>query len=182
MKKSIYNILFISFVSLATLSSLSSCSGNNQDNTDAIEVNGDRSDTDPVDYIHGSSHLTSTQIDSLANQADFLSPGQGVGVLWYFSQTIEKSSGRNKTEKMVAFKDLYNILASNYGSDFQTALRKLQSRHHVDLKSIFEEITDRFNGADDESGSISADEVRNDTIPTDSINPGVEPTPVEESL
>lgn len=154
--------------------------GKKSDNV-TVDVTDAEVDMEIVDYEHGMSKLTPKQLDSLAvNAIDELQPGQAVGVLMYYSDIVNDSRGSKRWETMRKYRDVYDIVLGNYGSDFRAAVDKARSEKGVDLAQIYDAYAGRLTDYDDGSGIVSTDEAKPDSakvaadstmvVPADSLN------------
>lgn len=133
----------------------SACSG-----SDSGSANSETITDGIVDFTeNGHAPRNTGHIDSLANEADFLSAGEGVGVLVAYNDIIcqAREGGKSKLmyETMRKFVDLYNIVSHNHRSEFIDATDKVLRNQGPDLRNLVTEYRDRLADYDDASGMIS---------------------------
>lgn len=149
--------------------------GKKSDNV-TVEVTRSDEDIEIADYEHGVSKLTQRQLDSLAvNAIDELQPGQAVGVLMYYADIVNESRGGKRWETMRKFRDVYDIVLSNHGSDFRAAVDKIRLEKGVDLAKTYDVYAGRLTDYDDASGVIVAEEVKTDSMAISSDSTKVVP-------
>lgn len=134
--------------------------GCNSSDKNATEITEDISTSqEVVDYTdHGHAPRSTMHIDSLANEADFLSPGEGVGVLIAYVEVKSEAEKAGKIkeayETMRKFVDLYNIVSNNHKNDFKKAVNKALRSTGTDLSALAVEYREKLADYDDASGEI----------------------------
>lgn len=159
-----------------------SCGSNSGDGSSITELDGGSSVTDPVDYR--AQNMSTAQVDSIAiNRLDFLTPGEGVGILYYYYQEIEQTRSASRKEPLKRkFKDVYDILSGAHGSEFKAAMEKLTRVKGVNLATVYDMYAGLLDTADD-GGATASEAVTTDTavIDTAAIPQGVTDVEVTES-
>lgn len=142
--KIVNTFLIVGLLSLAT-----ACS-NGKSTDSAANVN-------PIDVSEftGSNAVASVaMIDSLALEADFLTPEQGVSVLVGLSEIVKneqaKGASGKKLEYMRKFMDTYEILQGR-GEEFASAIANAKASAHIDLPAIASQYSDILNNEADGS-------------------------------
>lgn len=123
---------------IVLLMSVSAC-GNNK--------SGSANDVQPIDvsaYTGGNALSAIAAIDSLAMEADFLSPEQGVTVLVGLSEIVKRREGNSRLEYMRKFVDTYDILI-NRGDEFSRAILSAKASTSIDLPALFDQYRDVLN-------------------------------------
>lgn len=123
----------------ALASAACACSGNKSGNTETAE-------TIDLSSFTGSNAVASAgTIDSLALEADFLTPEQGVAVLAGLSEIVraEEAEGNRskKLEYMRKYIDTYDILV-NRSEDFTSEFDRLKSAAHINFAALFAQYRD----------------------------------------
>lgn len=123
----------------ALASAACACSGNKSGSTETAE-------TIDLSSFTGSNAMASAgTIDSLALEADFLTPEQGVAVLAGLSEIVraEEAEGNRskKLEYMRKYIDTYDILV-NRSEDFTSEFDRLKSAAHIDFAALFAQYRD----------------------------------------
>ncbi|MBO4955307.1 MAG: hypothetical protein J6C77_02765 [Muribaculaceae bacterium] len=154
-------------------SALCACGGNNDENGSTTELNANSKQTDPVYYSEN--ELTPAQIDSIAvYHLDFLSPGEGAGLLYYYYTKADQSRSALTAEQIKRkYKDIYDILRGNMGSSLTAAIEKVKRAHGVDLSLVYDEFAGLLDTADDGGTAISTESTDTadvDVVPDDATN------------
>lgn len=131
---------------------------------------------DLTDYTPGHAVQMWDKIDSLALNADDLSPEDAVNVLLAYVEIERDESNANKAkvkrETMRKFVDVYDIVMGNYGNDFRGAIDKARRATDLDLSTIAADYRGRLSEYDEGAGIESAPAVekeKSDTTVSDSI-------------
>lgn len=117
-------------------------------------------------------HAPSSVLDSLALNADDLTPAQAVNLLLgYVDIQKNATSFRTKIITMRKFVDVYDIVMNNYGDEFRSVIRKAADRDNgVDLKEISLEFRDKLANYEEGSGTeYSTTAPKDSTATNDSI-------------
>lgn len=154
-----------------------SCGNSTENATDVTDI----SDAPEVVDLTGNSHAPRTimHIDSLANQADFLTTGEGVSVLVAYAEVIDESLNAGKVksayETMRKFVDLYNIVNNNHRQEFRSAVEKIKRSSGADLTAMADEYREKLSDYDDASGLINFapknDDAKPDSTATETHTP-----------
>lgn len=139
----------ITSISVSALAlSLITCSENNNESSSAA------TGQDYSAFTGSNAVASAATIDSLALEADFITPEQGVGVLVGLSEIVKNEqaggSSSKKLEYMRKYIDTYDILVGR-SDEFKTAIDEARSTARVDLPAIFEQYRDILNGEADGS-------------------------------
>lgn len=134
----------ITSISISALAlSLIACSGNNNESSSAA------TSQDYSAFTGSNAVASAATIDSLALEADFITPEQGVGVLIGLSEIVKNEqavgSSSKKLEYMRKYIDTYDILVGR-SDEFKTAIGDARATAHVDLPAIFEQSTRPLDG------------------------------------
>lgn len=93
-------------------------------------------------------------LDSLALNADDLSPQQAVNLLnGYVEIYSNSSSAKTKAVTMRKFVDVYDILISNYGDEFRSAVSRA-ANEDINLRDISQDFRTKLAGYDEASGQV----------------------------
>lgn len=93
-------------------------------------------------------------LDSLALNADDLSPQQAVSLLnGYVEIYRNSSSAKTKAVTMRKFVDVYDILISNYGDEFRAAVSRA-ANEDINLRDISQDFRTKLAGYDEASGQV----------------------------
>lgn len=93
-------------------------------------------------------------LDSLALNADDLSPQQAVNLLnGYVEIYRNSSSAKTKAVTMRKFVDVYDILISNYGDEFRAAVSRA-ANEDINLRDISQDFRTKLAGYDEASGQV----------------------------
>lgn len=114
------------------------CSGGKSESTtNSVEA------IDVTQFTGQNAVASSSTIDSMALEADFLTPEQGVSVLVGLSEIVktEEGKGGKKLEYMRKFLDTYDIL-SGRGDEFKSAIANARMSTGIDLPAICEKFSD----------------------------------------
>ncbi len=102
--------------------------------------NSTETSIDVSEFTGSNAVASSSKIDSLALEADFLTPEQGVNVLVGLSEIVkaeqEKGKSSKKLEYMRKYIDTYDILADR-SEEFRQTLAEAGSTTGIDLAAIF---------------------------------------------
>ncbi|MDE6100233.1 MAG: hypothetical protein K2G01_04245, partial [Paramuribaculum sp.] len=123
------------------------CSGGKTESTaNSVEA------IDVTQFTGSNAVASSATIDSMALEADFLTPEQGVSVLVGLSEIVKteeaKAKGGVKLEYMRKYLDTYDIL-SGRGDEFKSAIENARRSTGVDLPAICSRYADILS---DETG------------------------------
>ena len=155
------------------------CGSKSTDDGVTTEIDGNSAKTDPVDYSR--LNYTEKQIDSIAVYGlDFVTPGEGVGLLCYYYDKTDRASGTAKEQLKRKYKDIYDILKGNYGSAFLTAVEKVNRRTGIDLTRVYEEYSGMLATADD-GGTYTREIIDSASLTEDVVPEGVTDAEVSES-
>lgn len=158
---------------------LPGCGSKSSDDGVTTEIDGNSAKTDPVDYTL--LNYTDNQIDSIAVYGlDFVTPGEGAGLLCYYYEKADRASGTAKEQLKRKYKDIYDILKGNYGSAFVTALEKLNRKKGIDLTRVYEEYAGMLATADD-GGTFTRETVDSASLTENVVPEGVTDAEVSES-
>lgn len=134
------------------------------------------SETDPVDFEHGSRMLSIAQLDSITNYPDDMTAGEAAGALVYLHHSVEKSSGTKRLVAMRKFNDFFNIVLDNHGDDLRASVAKIRQRYNIDLQKIYEDYAttlamgdEEGSGADDQSQKVDTIKTFSDSTSTISV-------------
>lgn len=134
------------------------------------------SETDPVDFEHGSHMLSIAQLDSITNYPDDMTAGEAAGALVYLHHSVEKSSGTKRLVAMRKFNDFFNIVLDNHGDDLRASVAKIRQRYNIDLQKIYEDYAttlamgdEEGSGADDQSQKVDTIKTFSDSTSTISV-------------
>ncbi len=165
------------YVFTAIALTATSCGNSTENATDVTDI----SDAPEVVDLTGNSHAPRTimHIDSLANQADFLTTGEGVSVLVAYAEVIDESlkAGKVKSayETMRKFVDLYNIVNNNHRQEFRSAVEKIKRSSGADLTAMADKYREKLSDYDDASGLINLapknDDAKPDSTATETHTP-----------
>lgn len=146
------------------------CGSNSSDGASTTEIDSSSRQTDPVDY--SALNLTDKQIDSIAvYRLDFLSPGEGVGLLYYYYGVADRSKSVTESDQVKRkFKDIYDILSGIHGSNFVAAIEKLTKQRGVNLTTVYEKYSGQFENADD-GGTVVSEPAPADSVAAAPIAP-----------
>lgn len=115
---------------------------------------------DLTEYTPGHAVQMSDKIDSLALNADDLSPDDAVNVLLAYVEIERDESNANKAkvkrETMRKFADVYDIVMGNYGNEFRAAIDKARRTTELDLSAIAADYRERLSDYDEGAGIESA--------------------------
>lgn len=115
---------------------------------------------DLTEYTPGHAVQMSDKIDSLALNADDLSPEDAVNVLLAYVEIERDESNANKTkvkrETMRKFADVYDIVMGNYGNEFRAAIDKARRTTELDLSAIVTDYRERLAEYDEGAGIETA--------------------------
>lgn len=147
----IIKILLVVFGAVA----MTACSGKSSNGATSIV-----SDSDIESFTGGNAIAASATIDSLALEADFLTPRQAVSVLIGLNEIVkaeqEKGKSGRRLEYMRKYIDTYDIL-SDRGEEFSDAFDEVKLRHHIDFaaicKSYRDILSDEADGSTVEDGA-----------------------------
>lgn len=124
--------------------SCSSKSDNNESSATEVIVTEDIS-------LH---NAPASVLDSLALNADDLSPQQAVSLLnGYVEIYRNSSSAKTKAVTMRKFVDVYDILISNYGDEFRAAVSRA-ANEDINLRDISQDFRTKLAGYDEASGQV----------------------------
>lgn len=160
---------------------IAACSGNKSGNAESSEH------IDLTPFTGNNAMTSAGTIDSLALEADFLTPEQGVAVLTGLSEIIkvEQAEGKKskKLEYMRKFIDTYDILrdrSEDFTSEFENAARSAG----IDFAALFAQYRDVLSSEADgtaiESGGLPTTQTTADTQSSDSTSTK-KPAPTEEA-
>lgn len=149
----------------ATVVALTACGGKGDkgaaDDTETLDL---------TDYTPGHAVQMSDKIDSLALNADDLSPEDAVNVLLAYVEIEQfadnESATKKKRETMRKFTDVYDIVMGNHGNDFRAAIDKARRSTDVDLTTIASAYRERLADYDEGAGIESAPVVQKEKIDT----------------
>ncbi|MDE5801115.1 MAG: hypothetical protein K2H74_08855, partial [Paramuribaculum sp.] len=143
------------------------------------EIDGNIANSAPVDYTQ--LNYTEKQIDSIAVYGlDFVTPGEGAGLLCYYYDKTDHASGTAKEQLKRKYKDIYDILKGNYGSAFLTAVEKVNRKTGIDLTRVYEEYAGMLATADD-GGTYTRETIDSAALTEDVVPEGVTDAEVSES-
>lgn len=99
-------------------------------------------------------HAPASVLDSMALNADDLTPRQAVGLLNGYVE-IYRSSGSNRTKAvtMRKFVDVYDILIGNYGDEFRNAVSSA-ANDETNLRELYQDFRGKLAGYDEASGAV----------------------------
>lgn len=99
-------------------------------------------------------HAPASVLDSLALNADDLSPQQAVNLLNGYVEIYRNSpSSKTKAITMRKFVDVYDILISNYGDEFRNAVSRA-ANDDINLRDISQDFRSKLAGYDEASGQV----------------------------
>lgn len=159
----------------ATLTACGGSKNNNSATTATMDLSA---------YTGDNAVASAATIDSLALEADFLTPEQGVAVLTGLSEIVkaEQTKGKKslKLEYMRKFVDTYDILMSRseqFTDEFENAVRN----SGMDFRGLFTQYRDvlssEADGTSIEDGGAGATEVKSATPASDSTATAQPETP-----
>ncbi|MCM1348386.1 MAG: hypothetical protein NC338_03160 [Firmicutes bacterium] len=138
----------------ALVLSLASCSGG-KTSSGSADGNG----ADYASFMGQNALASAATIDSLALEADFLTPQQGVSVLVGLSEIARNEQGPSgsgkRLEYMRKYLDTYDILMDR-GDEFKEAIAGATASAHVNLSEIADKYRDILN--EEADGSSIEDE------------------------
>lgn len=153
---------------------LASCSGSGNSATSSKV-----SESDFATFSGQNAVAASAVIDSLALEADFLSPNQAVSVLLGLNEIVKSEQSGRKSKKRLEYMrkyiDTYDIL-SDRGADFVEAFEEVKNSHNIDFaaicKSYREILSDEADGSaveGDDSGitEVKVEQVKQDSTKTE---------------
>lgn len=152
-------------VAACVLLAASACSNSKSDSTQA------QIEAIDVSQFTGSNAVSSSRtIDSLALQADFLTPDQSVGVLVGLSEIVKNKQGNERYEYMRKFVDTYDIISSR-GDEFAQALSSSKSSTGIDLPAMFAQYRDVLNDEADDGTTFEDGDQGATNVPTQKESP-----------
>lgn len=108
-------------------------------------------------------HAPASVLDSMALNADDLTPQQAVNLLTGYVEIYRNSSSaKTKAVTMRKFVDVYDILISNYGDEFRNAVSRA-ANEETNLRDISQDFRTKLAGYDEASGQVYDAPVQKDT-------------------
>lgn len=108
-------------------------------------------------------HAPASVLDSMALNADDLTPQQAVNLLTGYVEIYRNSSSaKTKAVTMRKFVDVYDILISNYGDEFRNAVSSA-ANEETNLRDISQDFRTKLAGYDEASGQVYDAPVQKDT-------------------
>ncbi len=112
-------------------------------------------ETSAPEKIESLVHAPASVLDSLALNADDLTPQQAVNLLMgYVELQRSTTSTRAKVVTMRKFVDVYDIVMNNYGDKFRAQIRDAAGKDNINLKEVSLEYREKLSGYDEASGII----------------------------
>lgn len=136
------------------------CSGGNSESkTNSVEA------IDVTQFTGQNAVTSSSTIDSMALEADFLTPEQGVGVLVGLSEIVrsEEAKGGKKLEYMRKFLDTYDIL-SGRGDEFKSAIANARMSTGIDLPAICGKYSDVLSDETDGGAAVEGEDETTNSV------------------
>ncbi len=157
---------------------LTACGGSKNDNSSTTTT------IDLSAYTGANAVASATTIDSLALEADFLTPYQGVAVLTGLSEIVksEQEKGKKglKLEYMRKYVDTYDILMSRSES-FTNELESTMRGTGINFRDLFTQYRDvlsaEADGTSIEDGGAGTTEIKSATPAADSTATAKSETP-----
>lgn len=126
--------------------------------------------TEPVMEEAEVLHASASVLDSMALNADDLTPRRAVSLLNGYVEIYRNSgSSRSKAVTMRKFVDVYDILISNYGDEFRNAVSSAASEE-TNLRELYQEFRGKLAGYDEASGMVAEPSVPKDSTATEPVD------------
>lgn len=126
--------------------------------------------TEPVMEEAEVLHASASVLDSMALNADDLTPSRAVSLLNGYVEIYRNSgSTRSKAVTMRKFVDVYDILISNYGDEFRNAVSSAASEE-TNLRELYQEFRGKLAGYDEASGMVAEPSVPKDSTATEPVD------------
>lgn len=126
--------------------------------------------TEPVMEEAEVLHASASVLDSMALNADDLTPRRAVSLLNGYVEIYRNSgSSRSKAVTMRKFVDVYDILISNYGDEFRNAVSSAASEE-TNLRELYQEFRGKLAGYDEASGMVAEPSVPKDSAATEPVD------------
>lgn len=156
--------IFSLIIAAALTAGLMSCGSKDSSSDDSWADSS--SETDPVDFEHGSRMLSAAKMDSITNFPDEMTAGEAAGALVYLHHATEKATGRKRLESMRKFNDFFNIVLDNHGDNLRASIAKLRQHNGIDLQKIYEDYAGALAMGDEDGSAAVGAEAKPDTIKT----------------
>ncbi len=160
---------------------LASCGSNKNENNDS------ESTVDLTLFTGTNAVASASTIDSLALEADFLTPDQGIAVLAGLSEIVkaEESKGTLKLQYMRKYVDTYDILVSRT-EDFTEEFNRLARTAGYDFRGLFNRYRDvlssEADGTSIEDGDAGATEVKTESPAVSDTTTAAKPSIAADSI
>ncbi len=129
-----------------------------------------RAATEPVMEEAEVLHASASVLDSMALNADDLTPRRAVSLLNGYVEIYRNSrSSRSKAVTMRKFVDVYDILISNYGDEFRNAVSSA-ANDEINLRELYQEFRGKLAGYDEASGMVAEPSVPKDSTATEPVD------------
>ncbi len=126
--------------------------------------------TEPVMEEAEVLHASASVLDSMALNADDLTPRRAVSLLNGYVEIYRNSrSSRSKAVTMRKFVDVYDILISNYGDEFRNAVSSA-ANEETNLRELYQEFRGKLAGYDEASGMVAEPSVPKDSTATEPVD------------
>lgn len=126
--------------------------------------------TEPVMEEAEVLHASASVLDSMALNADDLTPRRAVSLLNGYVEIYRNSrSSRSKAVTMRKFVDVYDILISNYGDEFRNAVSSA-ANDEINLRELYQEFRGKLAGYDEASGMVAEPSVPKDSTATEPVD------------
>lgn len=140
--------VLIPILCAAVCSCVSGCSGKGDSGNPGAA-------TEPVMEEAEVLHASASVLDSMALNADDLTPGRAVSLLNGYVEIYRNGrSSRSKAVTMRKFVDVYDILISNYGDEFRNAVSSA-ANDEINLRELYQEFRGKLAGYDEASGMVA---------------------------
>lgn len=162
---------------------LAACGSNKNKNNDS------ESTVDLTSFTGANAVASASTIDSLALEADFLTPDQGIAVLAGLSEIVKaeesKGKGTMKLQYMRKYVDTYDILVSRT-EDFTEEFDRLARTAGYDFRGLFNRYRDvlssEADGTSIEDGDAGATEVKTESPAVSDSTAAAKPSITTDSI
>jgi len=162
---------------------LTACGGNKNENNDS------ESTVDLTSFTGTNAVASASTIDSLALEADFLTPDQGVAVLAGLSEIVKaeeaKGRGNQRLQYMRKYVDTYDILVSRQ-EDFTEEFNRLIRTTGYDFRGLFNRYRDvlssEADGTSIEDGDAGTTEVKTESPAVSDSTAATKPSIATDSI